>query len=108
MNVTDQRAAALDAANKIRVDRAKLHRQVSAGEVSARRILEVTPPSAEKVEVFSFLHWLPMTGRRRALQIMRRAGVPGYRQLAELTDDQRASLLGAIESGTHPAERNLS
>lgn len=104
----DQKMAALDAANQIRIERAKLRLRVSAGEVSARRILDVTPPCAERVEVNAFVRWLPMTGRARALQIVRRAGVPGHRQICELTDHQRASLLAAIESGSHPSELGIS
>lgn len=108
MNVTDQRAAALEVANQTRIERSDLRKRVGAGEVTARRLLEVTPIAAENVEVFAFLLWLPLTGRTRALKIQRRAKVPGHRRLVELTDHQRAALVAAIEAGTHPSERGLT
>lgn len=120
MTPAEQRAAALDAANQIRIDRAKLRLRIKAGDVQASRILEEMPECIRGAAVFHFLTYMPDIGKAssngsrsasKAFAMLRKTQVPGHKRLDQLTPAQHARLFAAVlerEEKRHPAERNLS
>jgi hypothetical protein len=114
--IEEQRAAALDAANQVRVDRAKLRQRIKAGEVTASSVLEDMPDCVRGAAAFHFLTYIPDIDYRRrsasrAFTLLRKAQAPGHKRLDQLTPGQLARLLGAVrefEQRKHPAERGMT
>lgn len=96
MSVVDQRAAALERANLVRVERAKLRRRVQAGEISAAKLLAEGAPEIACLEVFDFVRWLPKVNRVRAARMLRGSGLPDRRRLEHLTVRQHDVLLDIV------------
>lgn len=66
-----QSMAALEVANKVRIDRAALRRQVKAGEIDPLTLLWDPPTCIEKIPIHDFLMWIPWVGRRKARHFTR-------------------------------------
>jgi hypothetical protein len=116
--IMEQRSAALDRANQIRIDRAKLRLRIGAGEVSATVVLEEFPVCIGGAGVFQFLCYLPKTigGKRstdgrncaKAFVLLRKANAPGHKRLDQLTPNQLERLTRVVrdhEEGRHPAAK---
>ncbi len=104
-NQTDQRAAALDAANQVRIDRAKFKLRVSAGEVAAWKVVEDPPPFLLTTTVFDYLTWMPGIGQSRgsaAFKLLRKARVESHLRIGALTPNQRARLSETLHDYAHP------
>lgn len=121
VSIAEQRAAALDAANQIRIDRAKLRLRIGAREISAARVLEDMPECMRGAGVFQFLCYLPKTthgkrsgdvrGSATAFALLRKANVLGHRRLSDLTPgglERLTRVVREYENGKHPAERGLA
>jgi hypothetical protein len=119
--IVEQRSAALDLANQIRIDRAKLRLRIGAGEVSATVVLEEFPACIGGAGVFQFLCYLPKTigGKRsidgrtgaKAFVLLRKANAPGHKRLDQLTPAQFERLTRVVreyEESKHPSERRLT
>ncbi len=98
---TEQRMAALDLANEIRIERAKLKLRVKAGEVQPWRLILDPPACITGVDSFAFCSWLPRTARQRTTTVLRKAGVPSHRLVGSLTQNQRERLSSAIHDHLH-------
>lgn len=66
-----QRARALDIANKIRLDRVQLKRDLISGAIELEVVLGAPPECAAKVPVFEVLQWIPEVGMSRARKLIR-------------------------------------
>ncbi len=94
---TFQQQQALNLANRVRVDRARLKREIHrlpAGEghaLLADALLEA-PACLRSARALDVLMWLPGTGERHAVRWMRAARVGFTLTVGQLTDRQRVDL----------------
>jgi hypothetical protein len=70
-----QRNMALKRANKVRVARAEIKRQLGAGEITLAELLEDPPPAAAGAKIGEVLVWARGIGEYRMSRIL--AGGPG-------------------------------
>jgi hypothetical protein len=97
MDLDQQRTAALEKANTIRVKRGKLKRELGQGERSPMRVLSHPPDYAGGMTVLAFLQSLPLIGRAKAKRLLLAAGVSPTRTLGEMEAYERVRLAGAIK-----------
>jgi hypothetical protein len=86
----EQRMAALDYANEIRVARARAKRDLFAGRIALRDALEL--PCCRSMKVFDLLLAQRGWGGVKALKAMRVLGLPASARVGSLTAGQRAAL----------------
>jgi hypothetical protein len=86
-----QRELALREANRVRVARAAIKRDLKAGRVSLAAALE--HPDVQTARVVDMLLALPRVGRTKANRAMARARVSTVKTVRGMTDRQRAALL---------------
>jgi hypothetical protein len=121
MTTTEQRSAALDAANQIRIQRAIMRLRIGAGEIKASRVLDEFPECIHGASVYHFLGYIPkkIGGKKRndarasatVFWLIRKAAVPGHKGLGQLTPAQLERLTRVVreyEESRHPAERGLA
>lgn len=90
----EQRREALAKANAVRLEKARLKRDLLAGNADAARLLLDPPPIIQKVRVGDFLTWLPTVGPRRAAVLVRGilpASTIEIRRLSPATREQLAA-----------------
>jgi hypothetical protein len=81
----EQRLRALEQANEVRPARAKLKRQLAAGEIELAQILAQPPACARTARVRDLLLVLPKIGSVKAGRILARCGIAHSKTLAGLT-----------------------
>jgi len=85
---------ALEVANDSRSTRAKLKRDLKAGEVRARDILlRPIPKTLRTMKVITLLEAVPSLGTTKAAMILRHARVAPEAQLGNLSRRERTGLL---------------
>jgi transposase len=89
---TEQRLRALQQANQVRSERARLKRELAAGEIGLVQILAQPPACLRTARVRDLLVALPKIGSVKAGRILARCGIAPSKTLAGLTDRQRAEL----------------
>lgn len=95
----DQRTAALQKANTVRVERKKLKRRIAVGEVDARELLAQPPDVIHTAKVIEFLTWCPKVGKVKARRICARAGLHSPTiSLSRLGDGTRARIAELLPS----------
>ena len=97
-----QHLQALEHANKVRLARAELKRQVAAGRVMVADVVVEAPWQARSMEVSELLMSQKRWGRERCRRLLLSIGVPENKPIGKLTDRQRLAL-AAVLSGTRPA-----
>jgi hypothetical protein len=116
--------AALDLANQVRVDRAKLRLKIGAGEVRASAVLAGMPDCIRGCGAYTFLTYIRSVSSRprrtetaesvsKAFVLLRRAKCieVGHKRLDQLTPGQLERLTRVVrdyEDNRHPAERGLA
>jgi hypothetical protein len=112
--------AALDYANKIRLERAKLRLRINANEIPASRILADLPECMKGCGVLQFLTFLPYVGSKaragstsKAFVLLRKASATqiGHKRLDCITPGQLERLTRVVrdyEDNRHPAERGIA
>lgn len=93
-----QHIQALEHANRVRLARAALKRQVSAGNLEAYEIVRSCPWEAETMSVSELLRSQTRWGRTRTRKFLSPLAVSENRQLGRLTLRQREMLAGALEA----------
>lgn len=68
--VSRQRLSALEDANVVRLDRARVRAALSKGNLDFDEFLDDTPASCLKVSIFQVLTWLPYIAAPKARQIL--------------------------------------
>jgi hypothetical protein len=91
-----QRRDALENANRVRVRRAQLKRDLKAGRASVHEILLDPPAWVETMPVFDLLLAVPNVGRSKANKMTLRHRVSPSKTIGGLTVRQRAELLAAL------------
>lgn len=93
-----QHIQALEHANRVRLARAALKRQVSAGNLEAHEIVRSCPWEAATMSVSELLRSQTRWGRTRTRKFLSPLAVSENRQLGLLTLRQREMLAGALEA----------
>lgn len=92
-----QHIRALEHANKVRLARAALKREVQAGTKPAESVVRSCPWEAETMSVSELLRSQSRWGRTRTRKFLVPLAVSENRQLGRLTLRQREALAGALE-----------
>lgn len=96
----DQRLAALRRANQIRIDRARIKRQLFAGELELLDLLIAPPAALHSMKVYDLLKAQRGRGAVKAAKLMRICGIADRKTVGGMTARQRGELcreLGAAE-----------
>ena len=92
----DQRMDALQRANAIRTERAKLKRDLKAGRVSIHDLLTAPPEYLETAKVFDILLAVPKYGRVKANKILQACRISPSKTIGGLSERQRNELVSLL------------
>ena len=90
----DQRMDALRRANDIRVQRAKLKRDLKEGRLRVEAVLEDPPDYVATAKVFDILMAVPKFGRVKAGRFLNQCRISQSKTVGGLSDRQRTELIG--------------
>ncbi len=93
-----QHLKALERANRVRLARAALKRQVAAGQRSAAEVIMVSPWEAESMSVSELLMSQRRWGRTRCRRVLLTLGLPENKQIGTMTERQRAALAAMLSA----------
>ena len=93
-----QHLKALERANRVRLARAALKRQVASGERSAAEVIMTNPWEAESMSVSELLMSQRRWGRTRCRRILLSIGLPENKQIGTMTARQRAALAAVLSA----------
>lgn len=93
-----QHIQALEHANRVRLARAALKREVQAGALEAHEVVRSCPWEAESMSVSELLRSQRRWGRTRTRKFLTPLALSENRQLGRLTFRQREMLAGALEA----------
>jgi hypothetical protein len=93
-----QHLRALERANRVRLARAALKRQVAAGELSASEVILDSPWEAESMSVSELLMSQRRWGRTRCRRILLSLGLPENKQIGTMTERQRTALAAMLSA----------
>lgn len=101
----EQNMAALQRANEVRFEHARIKRELRSGELDPRDLLRDVPDILHKVKVGDFLTWLPRVGRHKARILLRdeqgRTIVGETIPLGRLSAPTRARLIQRLPECTY-------
>jgi hypothetical protein len=92
----EQRRLALERANAVRIARAKLKKDLAAGNADLAPLIVNPPEYAATAKVVDLLVSVPKIGQVRAHQILGRARIAPSKTLGGLTSRQRGELVNLI------------
>jgi hypothetical protein len=98
-----QHLKALEQANRVRLARADLKRQIAAGDTTAADVLLECPWEADSMELSDLLMSQRRWGRARCRRLLLSLGLPENKQIGTLTQRQRRALVAML--GAKPAMR---
>src|SRR5687768_16655903 len=93
-----QHLRALERANRVRLARAELKRQVSGEEISASQVILDCPWEAASMSISDLLMCQRRWGRARCRRLLVSLGVPENKQIGTLTQRQRGALAAVLGS----------
>jgi S13-like H2TH domain len=99
---SEQRRRALQQANEVRSERAKLKKDLAAGTVGLGEILARPPACAQTARVGDLLLALPKIGSVKAGRILARCRISDAKTVAGLTGRQRAELTHIFRADQAP------
>ena len=92
----EQRMTALQRANEIRTKRAELKRELKAGRVRVRSVIQEPPEYADSMRVFDVILAAPKYGRVKVNKILQSVRVSPSKTLGGLSARQRAELVSML------------
>ncbi len=95
----EQHLRALERANRVRLARAELKRQVASAELSASQVILDCPWEAASMSVSDLLMCQRRWGRARCRRVLVSLGVPENKQIGTLTERQRTALAACLSAG---------
>jgi hypothetical protein len=99
-----QHLRALEHANRVRLARAAMKREVAAGELSAAEVILSCPWQANSMEISDLLMSQKRWGRARCRRLLLSIGVPENKKIGTLTERQRLALAAVLTAkGTAPS-----
>ena len=93
-----QHLKALERANRVRLARAALKRQVAAGERSAAEVIMASPWEAESMSISELLMSQRRWGRTRCRRVLLSLGLPENKQIGTMTERQRTALAAILSA----------
>jgi hypothetical protein len=87
-----QHLKALERANRVRLARARLKRQVAAGERSVAEVIMASPWEADSMDISELLMSQRRWGRTRCRRVLLSLGLPENKQIGTMTERQRTAL----------------
>jgi hypothetical protein len=104
-----QHLRALARANRVRLARAELKRQIAGEEISASQVILDCPWEAASMSISDLLMCQRRWGRARCRRLLVSLGVPENKQIGTLTQRQRGALAavlgadgrGGVDAATH-------
>jgi hypothetical protein len=103
-DVRPQHLEALELANRVRLARADLKRQVAAGKVDATEVILACPWMAETMSLGELLTSQKRWGRTRSSKFLKSVGVAETKLLSTLTERQRVTLGALLSAKRHCSE----
>jgi hypothetical protein len=91
-----QHLRALEHANRVRLARASMKRDVAAGETSAAEVILACPWEAHSMDISDLLMSQKRWGRARCRRLLLSIGVPENKQIGTLTERQRLALAAVL------------
>ena len=95
----EQHLRALERANRVRLARAELKRQVAGEEISASQVILDCPWEAASMSISDLLMCQRRWGRARCRRLLVSLGVPENKQIGTLTERQRSGLATVLGTG---------
>jgi hypothetical protein len=92
----EQHLKALEYANRVRLARAEMKRNIADGELSAAAVVTRCPWEAQSMSISDLLMSQKRWGRTRCRRLLVSLGVPENKQLGTLTDRQRMALANVL------------
>jgi hypothetical protein len=99
----EQHLRALERANRVRLARADLKRQIAAEEISASQVILDCPWEASSMSISDLLMCQRRWGRARCRRLLVSLGVPENKQIGTLTQRQRGALAAVLSSNGRSA-----
>jgi hypothetical protein len=93
-----QHLKALERANRVRLARAALKRQVAAGERTAAEVIIASPWEAESMSISELLMSQRRWGRTRCRRVLLSMGLPENKQIGTMTERQRTALAAMLSA----------
>jgi hypothetical protein len=93
-----QHLRALEHANRVRLARAEMKRQIAAGDLPAAEVILSCPWEAESMSISDVLMSQRRWGRARCRRLLIAIGIPENKRVGTLTERQRAILAATLES----------
>lgn len=106
LDAGQQHLRALELANRVRLARAQLKREVAAGALTAAEVILDCPWEAHSMSVSDLLMSQKRWGRARCRRLLNSIGVPEGKEIGTLTERQRralASVLRGMASAGSPS-----
>jgi hypothetical protein len=106
IDAAPQHLKALEQANRVRLARAELKRQVAAAETTAAEVVLECPWQASSMELSDLLMSQRRWGRARCRRLLLSLGLPENKHIGTLTPRQRRALVELLMvrgSGSHNA-----
>ena len=97
-NAGPQHLKALERANRVRLARAALKRQVAAGDRSAAEVIMASPWETESMSVSELLMSQRRWGRTRCRRLLLSLGLPENKPVGTMTDRQRTALAAMLSA----------
>ncbi len=91
--IEPQHMQALAHANRVRLARAGLKREIGCGDASAARVIAECPWEAESMSLGELLRSQPRWGRTRTRKLLAAVGLSENKRLDTLTERQRSLLV---------------
>jgi hypothetical protein len=91
-----QHLLALERANRVRLARAELKRQIAGEEISASQVILDCPWEAASMSISDLLMCQRRWGRARCRRLLISLGVPENKQIGTLTQRQRLALAAVL------------
>jgi len=102
-----QHLRALQEANRVRLARAEMKREIAAGVLAAGDVILSCPWQAHSMSISDLLMSQKRWGRARCRRLLMSIGVPENKQVGTLTERQRVALAGVLSSKAAPAPQPL-
>ncbi len=100
--IAPQHMRALEQANRVRLARAELKRQISDGEASVADVVRACPWEAESMAVAELLTSQHRWGRQRCRRFLAAIPLSETKQIGAMTERQRTVLAARLEGGRIP------
>ena len=91
-----QHLRALQEANRVRLARAEMKREIAAGALAAEEVILSCPWQAHSMSISDLLMSQKRWGRARCRRLLMTIGIPENKRVGTLTERQRVALAGVL------------